>query len=165
MVFAPKTKKLLHSCDHAKRENGTMYLNTLFIVQIRTSMSNSRIGKRLKRLTELGICSCTTAEQYTEELKELTNKNVSLENADRKSRIFKALADSTRLRILGLLTVREMCVCEIMVALSLTQPTASHHLKILENAGLVRDRKEGKWVFYSLPDRNLVMSLLQFDVR
>jgi ArsR family transcriptional regulator len=112
----------------------------------------------------LGICSYSTAKQYAEELKELTNKTVSIENADRKSRTFKALADNTRLRILGLLTVREMCVCEIMVALSLTQPTASHHLRILENAGLVRDRKEGKWVFYSLPDPNLVRSLLQFVV-
>jgi ArsR family transcriptional regulator len=62
----------------------------------------------------------------------------------------KALANPTRLEILNLLQIREMCVCEIMVALELTQPTASHHLNILENVGVIKDRKEGRWVFYSL---------------
>lgn len=127
-------------------------------------MSKSRIDKRLKHLTESGICSRETTQEYAEELEELANKNVSIESADRKSRIFKALADETRLRIIGLLTSREMCVCEVMVALHLTQPTASHHLRILENVGLVRDRKEGKWVFYGLPDPKLIKKLLQLNV-
>jgi ArsR family transcriptional regulator len=78
--------------------------------------------------------------------------------------MFKALADETRLKILRLLAKREMCVCEVMAALSLTQPTASHHLRILENAELVKDRKDGKWVFYSLADPVVMRSLLQFNV-
>jgi ArsR family transcriptional regulator len=49
-----------------------------------------------------------------------------------------------------------MCVCEIMVALDLTQPTASHHLGILERVNLVQDKHEGKWVFYSLKDKRIV---------
>jgi ArsR family transcriptional regulator len=53
-----------------------------------------------------------------------------------------------------------MCVCEVMVALDLTQPTASHHLRILENIGLVKDRKDGKWVFYSLKDETKTLKLL-----
>jgi len=69
------------------------------------------------------------------------------------------LADETRLRILKLLGIREMCVCEVMVALGLTQPTASHHLGILENAGLVKDRKEGKWVFYSIANSKLIENI------
>jgi ArsR family transcriptional regulator len=80
-------------------------------------------------------------------------------SARRQSRFFKALADETRLRILGLLGVREMCVCEVMVALGLTQPTASHHLGLLENAGLVNARKEGKWVFYSIASSDLLANL------
>lgn len=81
--------------------------------------------------------------------------------ANKKSKFFKALADPTRLRMLGLLVVREMCVCEVMAALDLTQPTASHHLRILENIGLVVDRKEGKWVFYSLKDPKNTVRLLE----
>ena len=127
-------------------------------------MSKSRIENRLKHLTELGICSCETIQEYAEKLEEQADRNMSIESAYRKSRIFKALADETRLRIIGLLTAREMCVCEVMVALHLTQPTASHHLRILENVGLVRDRKEGKWVFYGLSNAKLIKNLLRLDV-
>jgi len=123
---------------------------------------SSEIDRRLKRLSESGICSCEKDTQQTVELKALAKKNVSNEGAVIKAKFFKALAEPTRLRILGLLEVREMCVCEVMVALDLTQPTASHHLRILENVGLVRDRKEGKWVFYILNDPIKTAKLLEF---
>lgn len=84
------------------------------------------------------------------ELKQLVNDRVNEDLIRQRSRFLKALSDSTRLKIIELLNVREMCVCEIMAALDLTQPTASHHLNLLENAGLLNDRREGKWVFYSL---------------
>jgi DNA-binding transcriptional ArsR family regulator len=118
-------------------------------------MTASKIGERLQRLAESGICSCETASQYADELKELANKGMTPENSEARSKVFKALADPIRLRILGLLFSREMCVCEVMVALDLTQPTASHHLRILENVRLVEDRKEGKWVFYSIANPQL----------
>lgn len=76
--------------------------------------------------------------------------------------MLKALANETRLSILRLLSVREMCVCELTVALGLTQPTASHHLSILQKAGLVNDRKEGKWVFYSIDKREVIENLFDF---
>jgi ArsR family transcriptional regulator, lead/cadmium/zinc/bismuth-responsive transcriptional repressor len=112
----------------------------------------SKVNKRLERLTESGNCSCEKASEYMGKLKELAGKIICKEDAARKSKFFKALGDSTRLKILGLLAIKELCVCEIMVALDLTQPTASHHLGILENVDLVNGRKEGKWVFYSLKD-------------
>lgn len=115
-------------------------------------MIEPKIDKRLKRLAESGLYSCERVSEYADELKALANKRMSKEVAETKSKVFKALADATRLRILGLLSAREMCVCEVMVALDLTQPTASHHLGILENAELVKKRKEGKWVFYRLAD-------------
>lgn len=121
----------------------------------------SKVDKRLERLTESGICSCEKASIYVGELKELSNKIISKEDAARKSKFFKALGDSTRLKILGLLAIKELCVCEVMVALDLTQPTASHHLRILENVDLVKDRKEGKWVFYSLKDPMRTTGLLK----
>ncbi|GAW30582.1 metalloregulator ArsR/SmtB family transcription factor [Carboxydocella sp. JDF658] len=62
----------------------------------------------------------------------------------------RALADENRLQIIRLLARGELCVCEIMEYLEMSQPTASHHLKILKQAGLVTDRKEGRWSYYRL---------------
>jgi len=127
-------------------------------------MAASKIGERLQRLAESGVCSCKTASEYADELKELANKSINSENSEAKSKVFKALADSIRLRILGLLSFREMCVCEVMIALDLTQPTASHHLRILENVGLVKDRKEGKWVFYSIANPELFKGMRKLNI-
>src|SRR5205807_6313380 len=66
------------------------------------------------------------------------------------SRMFKALGDDTRLRIVALLSHGELCVCHVESALRLSQPTASRHLGVLRNAGLVESRRAGNWVFYRL---------------
>ena len=66
--------------------------------------------------------------------------------------VFKALADQTRLRIIGLLLSGEICVCHIHESLGLPQPTVSRHLAYLRNAGLVVSRKDGLWVHYQLAD-------------
>ncbi|HNR14478.1 MAG TPA: metalloregulator ArsR/SmtB family transcription factor [Thermodesulfobacteriota bacterium] len=68
----------------------------------------------------------------------------------RAATIFQALSDHTRLRIMKLLETGELCVCELMQVLDMSQPRISRHLGILKNAGLVNDRRQGKWVFYSL---------------
>ena len=67
-------------------------------------------------------------------------------------RVMKALSDPNRVKILKMLQRRELCVCEIRAALEIAQPTVSSHLKVLEDADLVRSRKEGLWVIYSLAD-------------
>jgi len=126
-------------------------------------MSKLRVSKRLNRLIRSGICPAEDVSRYAEELKQLAEKSADRNSVQKRSKFFKALADETRLRILRLLEVREMCVCEVMVALGLTQPTASHHLGLLEDAGLVKDRKEGKWVFYSIADPKLIENLHKFD--
>ena len=64
--------------------------------------------------------------------------------------IFKALADETRLRILGLLTQGERCVCDLMTVLDLPQSTVSRHLATLRNAGWVAGRRQGLWMYYRL---------------
>jgi ArsR family transcriptional regulator len=64
--------------------------------------------------------------------------------------LFFALGDITRLKILKLIGEEELCSCEVMAALKLTQPTTSHHLGILERAGIVSSRRKGKWVFYRI---------------
>ena len=65
-------------------------------------------------------------------------------------KIFKALSDETRIRLLKLLCERELCVCELMQALDITQSRVSRNMGILKEAGLVKDRRDGLWVFYSL---------------
>lgn len=64
--------------------------------------------------------------------------------------IFKAFCDENRIRILQLLVTGEKCACKILEELKITQPTLSHHMKILCDSGIVTGRKEGKWMYYSI---------------
>ena len=73
---------------------------------------------------------------------ELTNKQITI--------IFKALCDENRVQIFRLLQNGEKCACKLLEAMQCTQPTLSHHMKILCDSGVVRGRKEGKWVHYSI---------------
>ena len=113
---------------------------------------------RVKRLVNLGLAdsNCTPIERITE-LKSRIDEN------DRTFRelelFFAALGDSTRLKMLKLIADEELCSCEVMAALELTQPTTSHHLGILERAGILSTRRNGKWVFYKIANstiRNMV---------
>ena len=66
------------------------------------------------------------------------------------TRLFRALGDETRLRIVALLTHGELCVCHLEDALGLSQPNASRHLTVLKSAGIVEHRRVGTWVYYKL---------------
>ncbi|HHY03854.1 MAG TPA: winged helix-turn-helix transcriptional regulator [Thermoanaerobacterales bacterium] len=65
-------------------------------------------------------------------------------------KIFRALSDKTRIRILNLLSIRELCVCEIETILDLTQSNASRHLNRLKDAKIITDNKKSQWVFYKI---------------
>ena len=67
-------------------------------------------------------------------------------------KVMKALSDPNRVKIIKMLQNRSMCVCEMQAALGVAQPTVSKHLKLLEDAGLVRSAKYGLWVNYLLSD-------------
>jgi DNA-binding transcriptional ArsR family regulator len=67
-------------------------------------------------------------------------------------RLFKALADETRIKIVYALSREELCVCDVAQIIDATVAAASHHLRLLKNLGLARSRKQGKMVFYSLND-------------
>jgi ArsR family transcriptional regulator len=78
---------------------------------------------------------------------------LSERQADDLARILKAIADPTRLRLVSMVAAhesREACVCELTDPLGLTQPTISHHLKILVDAGIFSRDKRGKWAYYAL---------------
>jgi ArsR family transcriptional regulator len=68
----------------------------------------------------------------------------------RAAGLFHALSDETRLALVGMLRDGERCVCELQDSLDAAQSRLSFHLKVLKDAGLVNDRKEGRWVYYSL---------------
>lgn len=70
--------------------------------------------------------------------------------------LFKALADDTRVRIALALSHEELCVCDVANLMDISVATASHHLRLLRNMGLVKYRKEGKLVFYALDDAHVV---------
>jgi ArsR family transcriptional regulator len=83
---------------------------------------------------------CTQVEQIDEE--EITTE----------IKVFKAVADVTRLKILKLLAGGELCICEIMLALKKPQSSISHNLSILEDAGLIKERKQGRWCHYRISE-------------
>ncbi len=82
-------------------------------------------------------------------------------------RIFKALADPARLRIMILLGRRELCVCEIMFVLGMEQSRVSHHMRVLRDAGIAEDVREGRWIIYRIPEasRGLVEGLFAGALR
>jgi ArsR family transcriptional regulator, arsenate/arsenite/antimonite-responsive transcriptional repressor len=65
-------------------------------------------------------------------------------------KVFKAVADPNRIRILKMLQQKKMCVCELSVVLGITQPSVSRHMGLLRNAGLVTDERDGQWILYEL---------------
>ncbi len=71
-------------------------------------------------------------------------------DAKRTAVVFKAFCDENRIRILELLCTGEKCACKLLEEMCITQPTLSHHMKILCDSGVVVGRKEGKWMHYSI---------------
>ncbi|MFN8191606.1 MAG: metalloregulator ArsR/SmtB family transcription factor [Nocardioidaceae bacterium] len=79
-------------------------------------------------------------------------------DAERLARVFKALGDPTRVRLLSLIAARaerEACICDLIPAVGLSQPTVSHHMKQLVDAGLVTREQRGRWAFYALVEDQL----------
>jgi ArsR family transcriptional regulator len=114
-------------------------------------MSVAMTEDRLRRLVDSGLRgSCRPSERISQLRKRARQADELM--LKRMEAVFFGLADNTRLKIVNLLAKEELCACEVMAALDLTQPTASHHLGILERSRLVSSRREGKWVFYRLSD-------------
>jgi ArsR family transcriptional regulator len=75
------------------------------------------------------------------------------ETYEKYAELFKALSDVNRLMILKMLCEGELCACKILEKFNFTQPTLSHHMKILCECGIVNKRKEGKWMYYSINEK------------
>jgi ArsR family transcriptional regulator len=88
------------------------------------------------------------------------------ERTDRAIELFHALSDETRLEIIELLRKGERCVCELTSTLDAAQSRLSFHLRVLKDAGIVRDRKDGRWVHYELiPDAFEEVETLVSDLK
>ncbi len=75
-------------------------------------------------------------------------------------KIVKALADDVRLRIVNLISKKELCVCEIEEVLEMSEPRISRHLRILREAGIVKCNKDGKWCFYTIVEDAYINGLI-----
>ena len=75
-------------------------------------------------------------------------------NYDDSAKIIKALSDASRLKIIDILSCGEKCACDILEHFVFTQPTLSHHMKVLMDTGIVKCRKDGLWSYYSLNNTN-----------
>lgn len=86
-------------------------------------------------------------------------------NIDPKStaNLFKAFCDDNRVRILQLLSTGEKCACKLLEEIDITQPTMSHHMKILCDSGIVVGRKEGKWMHYSISSEGVAYAAKCFE--
>lgn len=99
------------------------------------------------------VCKCSVVhEDLVQKAKEnMPNEDLIREIGD----FFKVLGEPTRIKIINALFNSEMCVCDLTAVLNMNQPAISHQLKILRQAGLVRYRKDGKIVYYSLKDEHV----------
>lgn len=98
---------------------------------------------------------CDTFQTHEELLKIVHAKMPEEDKLYDMAELFKVFGDSTRIRILYVLFEAEVCVCDLAQALHMTQSAISHQLKILKQARLVKSRREGKSVFYSLSDSHV----------
>jgi len=102
--------------------------------------------------TENTPCLCEATEVHEELLKIVREKLPSEEHLFDLAELFKVFGDSTRIRILFVLFEAEVCVCDLAAALNMTQSAVSHQLGVLKRSKLVKARRDGKAVFYSLAD-------------
>ena len=100
---------------------------------------------------------CINEKMVEETLDTLPN----VDEVEQMSSIFKVLSDASRLRIVLSLLERELCVCDIAAVCSLSDSSVSHQLRLLRNLKIVRNRREGKIVYYSLDDDHVVRLIEQ----
>jgi ArsR family transcriptional regulator len=93
------------------------------------------------------------------------NNKVQTKEIGELSALLKLISDNSRLQILCILKNGEHCVCELMEHIKISQSLISHHLKDLKDAGLVLDRKESKWVYYSLTPKGINITNLIFKIQ
>ena len=104
-------------------------------------------------MTDKHICDCEVIHE--EAVNEVRGKLCPTEEYLKLGELFKMFADGTRVRILHALEQREMCVCDLSALLNMTQSAISHQLRLLKVSRIVKSRKQGRIVYYSLDDSHI----------
>lgn len=106
-------------------------------------------------MNENEICTCEAKELHEDIIAKVKNEMPTADSVMRVSELFKVFGDITRVNILCVLSKSEMCVCDIAKLLGMTHSAISHQLRLLKAARLVKYRRDGKSVFYSLDDSHV----------
>lgn len=109
--------------------------------------------KKNNEVTEIEFCKCN--EIHNDIVCKVEENMISEETSSILAEFFKVLGEATRIKILYALSINEMCVCDISKLLNMSQSAVSHQLRVLRAARLVKYRKEGKIVYYSLDDEHV----------
>ncbi len=109
----------------------------------------------VQKLVQLGVCSTSDIKDAISSAEKLSTPGYQRKIRETE-RLLGVVGEANRIKILLLLSKREMCVCELESALKLPQPTISHHLTLLEQSGLLERNKRGRFVFYSLNETPLI---------
>ena len=102
-----------------------------------------------------GVECCEVSAVHSDVVSEIQAKLPEENRMQDLAELFKVFGDTTRIRILFVLFEAEVCVCDLAAALNMTQSAISHQLRLLKSSGLVRARRQGKSVFYSLADSHV----------
>ena len=114
-----------------------------------------------RNISEEHAESCEMLHHHDEVVKMVTGEMPKEEDLYDLADFFKVFADTTRIKILYVLLKQEMCVCDIAQTLEMTQSAISHQLRILKQMDLVKNKRVGKTIFYSLADSHIVNILSQ----
>lgn len=108
-----------------------------------------------------GTDRCDTDCAHADVVEQVKREAVELDRLNDLAELFKALSDQTRLRIIHSLLNRELCVCDLCDVLGMQQSAVSHQLRVLRNLRIVKRRKEGKMMYYSIDDQHVEGLFLQ----
>jgi ArsR family transcriptional regulator len=151
-----------HAENYYQREKGHMIIHLYSKEYTRRAKEVMEIDNSLKSLQNLAQCYNGSVEDRQLTLKEIAEE-IGARDTYRQARTLKAVADPTRLKIIKALSQHELCVCELMLLLDAQQSAVSHHLRILKDANLVVERRQGKWTFHRLAGDRLKTLLKALD--
>lgn len=100
--------------------------------------------------------SCDQHLVHLEQVRQVQSEVMPIDRAQQMAEFFSALADPNRLRLMSALAHRELCVCDLAAAVKVSESAVSHQLRILRSQRLVKYRREGRNVYYSLADRHII---------